>query len=196
MKFHTIEEFFLSAMSRGISPGDLAKESGIEWEGHSVVLTEDGTFHFFQEGREIGCPDSLVDISVISKELCDENTRNVTIPSSVTSVGDCAFEGCSGLKSVTIQNSVTSIGDEAFFGCTGLTHMTIPDGVTSIGDWAFACCSGLTSVTIPDSVTSIGVFAFRGCTGLTRFTIPRKISYYFEKSGIFGIDKKIVEISG
>ena len=91
----------------------------------------------------------------------------VVIPNSVTSIGDWAFSGCSGLTSVTIGGSVTSIGDCAFDGCTGLTSITIPDSVTSIGGSAFDGCTGLTSITIGDSVTSIGEDAFVGCTGLT-----------------------------
>ena len=91
---------------------------------------------------------------------------SVTIPNSVTSIGDSAFSGCTGLTSVTIPNSVTSIGSYAFSGCTGLTSVTIPDGVRSIGAFAFSGCSGLTSVTIPDSVTSIGSDAFSGCYNL------------------------------
>ena len=93
------------------------------------------------------------------------------IPDSVTSIGDSAFYGCTGLTSVTIPDSVTSIGEGAFCRCIGLTSITIPDSVTSIGEWAFCRCIGLTSITIPDSVTSIGEWAFCRCTGLTSITI-------------------------
>jgi len=101
---------------------------------------------------------------------------SVTIPNSVTSIGDFAFYGCYGLTSVTIPNSVTSIGNYAFCGCSGLTSVTIGNSVTSIGECAFGGCSGLTSVTIPNSVTSIGDYAFNGCKGLTSVTIGNSVT--------------------
>ena len=103
-------------------------------------------------------------------------TGTLTIPDSVTSIGNEAFYGCSGLTNVTIPNSVTSIGNKAFSGCKNLTSMTIPNSVTSIKDWTFSGCENLTSMTIPNSVTSIGDFAFHGCSGLTSVTIPNSVT--------------------
>ncbi len=97
---------------------------------------------------------------------------SITIPNSVTSIGEEAFHNCTGLTSVTIPESVTSIGGGAFHSCTGLTSITIPNGIKKIGNSAFCGCTGLTSITIPNSVTSIGNSAFYGCTGLTSITIP------------------------
>lgn len=73
-----------------------------------------------------------------------------------------AFSDCSGFASITIPDSVTSIGDSAFRNCSGLTSITIPDSVTTIGGGAFNGCSSLSSIEIPDSVTSIGddVYSF------------------------------------
>ena len=85
----------------------------------------------------------------------------------------------SGGKNTIIPNSVTSIGDYAFENCTGLANVTIPNSVTKIGYGAFSYCSGLTSVTIPNSVTEIGDGAFYGCSGLTRidaYPNPEKVS--------------------
>ena len=72
----------------------------------------------------------------------------------------------SSIKSVVIEEGITSIGNYAFNACSGLASVTIPNSVTSIGNYAFNDCSGLTSVTIPNTVTSIGRSAFYGCTNL------------------------------
>ena len=89
-------------------------------------------------------------------------------------IGYCAFWGCSGLTSVTIPSSITKIGDNAFSGCSGLTSVTIPSSVTEIGSSAFSDCRGLTSVTVPSSVTKIGDNAFSGCSGLTSVYVSWK----------------------
>ena len=101
---------------------------------------------------------------------------SVTIPNSVTSIGNGAFYHCIYITSVTIGNSVTSIGNYAFYFCCGLTSVTIPNSVTVIGDGAFQYCSGLTSVTIPNSVTSIGDGAFLYCSSLASVTIPNSVT--------------------
>ena len=76
-----------------------------------------------------------------------------------------------GCKNTTIPNSVTSIGNGAFCGCSGLTSITIPNSVTLINFLAFSSCSGLTSVVIPNSVTTICPYAFSGCKSLTSISI-------------------------
>ena len=97
---------------------------------------------------------------------------SVTIPNSVTYIGDYAFNG-NALTSVIIPDSVTSIEERAFYS-NKLSSAIIHDRVTSIGDWAFYDNS-LTSVTIPESVTSIGYAAFSN-NSLTSITIPESVT--------------------
>lgn len=100
----------------------------------------------------------------------DTNITSLTIPGSVTAIGDYGVNGNRYLAELTLQPGLKSIGKGAFSGNKRLTTLTIPDGVTTIGEEAFAHCwtqlpksdsfTGLTTVTIPGSVTSIGKDAF------------------------------------
>ena len=110
--------------------------------------------------------------------LNGEIVTELTLPDSVTSIGNYAFSGCRSLTSIAIPDGITSIGDYAFYKCVSLTSMTIPEGVTSIGDSAFEGCSSLESITIPDSVTSIGRFAFSLCSALTSATFENTSGWW------------------
>ena len=150
----------------------------------------------------------------------DEDTeiKDLVIPKGITSLQDGIFSICSNLESVTIPSSVTSIGEFAIYGNSQtkviiediaswckidfrnnysnpltnnhhlyidknieITDLVIPNGVSFISNYAFQGCSSLTSVSLPNSVTDIGNDAFEGCTSLSSITIPNSVT-------IIGID--------
>lgn len=88
----------------------------------------------------------------------------------MTSIGEYAFEECTGLKTVYfgVGSKLESISDRAFYNCKSLSSITIPDDVKEISNYAFYNCKGLTSVTLPNSVEWLGYSAFYNCSGLTR----------------------------
>ena len=102
--------------------------------------------------------------------LCSK-IHSVTIPQSVTSIGDRAFDGCSALTTLSLGEKIKTIGNCAFENCTSLTGVTIPQSVTSIGYYAFEGCTNLNPLTIKGPITSMGNYAFAGSTYLTSLTL-------------------------
>ena len=113
---------------------------------------------------------------------CSATHTAVTVVESlhglpVLRVGDFAFEEATALHSVSLPASVTEIGEDAFYGLTSLTAVKFAAGskLLSVGDGAFMDCTALTEIDLPDTVTSIGTMAFSG-TGLTALTLPRSLT--------------------
>ena len=112
----------------------------------------------------------------------------MTIPNSVTGIGDGAFITCSNLRSVAIPDSVTSIGASPFRNCKSLTSIEVGKGnpqysskngvlfnknKTALIQFPNAKSS---DYIIPDSVTRIKDGAFSSCVGLTSVTIPDSVT--------------------
>ena len=99
------------------------------------------------------------------------------IPNTITSIGNNAFSGCSGLTNISLPDSITSIGNNAFSGCSNLTEISLPNSITSIPSHCFLGCN-LTSIIIPDSVTDISqdAFSYSGDCTITSITLPDSIT--------------------
>src|ERR1035437_2131053 len=97
---------------------------------------------------------------------------SVAILGPVTSIGNASFAGCWSLTKVTLPNTITSFGDSAFASCVALPRISMPSGLRNIGDSAFNYCTSLTNIALPNGVTNIGAYAFEECSGLGGFRIP------------------------
>ena len=186
--------------------------------GENLVWTlSDGTLTIKPaEGTSGGAMENYIYSSSVPWTDRTRDISKVIIEKGVTTIGRCAFSYCRGLTSVSIPESVTSIGDRAFIvtnlrsvewnavdckigsnvfnssgyganklqnivfgnqviripgslcdGITTLTSVTMGESVAFIDSSAFRGCTGLTAVTIPESVTSMKEDAFYGCKNLT-----------------------------
>ncbi len=153
--------------------------NGLEYNAIMVVMN-DGNIQVVAGCKTTpinNLPDSVTSFGNRSFGGMIMDSAELVIPESVTSIGDYAFDHCSGFTSLTLGSNVKTIGTSAFFYCSGLTgELIIPDGVTSIGNSAFSACSGLTGrLKIPDGVTSIGDYAFFDCVGFASLTLGSNV---------------------
>ena len=100
---------------------------------------------------------------------------NVTIPSSITSLGEYAFDCCHSLLSVTIPSGVETLEEGTFYECLSLLNITIPKSVTYLSSDVFELCASLQSITLPDSITRIGS-DFGKCSSLSNIIIPSGVT--------------------
>jgi hypothetical protein len=133
----------------------------------------------FEGTGDVTIPTNIYGVTVTSIygwAFQDSNPTSVTIPGSVTSIGEYAFDQCTSLTNLTLEDGITNIGGLAFLYCTNLTSVTIPGSVTSFGEQAFLQCTGLTNVTLGSGITNIPYLAFSECTSLTSLLIPDSVT--------------------
>ncbi len=132
----------------------------------------------------LSIPDSITRIGDYAFSGCN-CIISVIIPSSVISIGQDSFKYCKNLTSVIfLGDSIKSIGNSAFKKCNQLASINIPNSIINIGDEVFSGCNSLTSVIIPDSVASIGKESFKDCYNLTTAIIGKSVKSIGEKAFI------------
>ncbi len=101
--------------------------------------------------------------------------NEITIPSSVETIGEWAFKSCD-FTEVYLPDGLKTISSKAFYCCNDLVKINLPNSITSIGEDAFYSCENLTEISIPNNITTISKDAFQGCTSLSRVTIPEGVT--------------------
>ena len=125
--------------------------------------------------KSISIPNSVTQIGDFAFSCCN-HLQSIIIPNSVTDIGCYAFNACENLSTIILSDSLKVINQNTFDGCSSLTKIVIPDSVKVIDDYAFYNCRGLSSVIIPNSVTKIGEYAFKGCESLSSIVIPDSVT--------------------
>lgn len=157
------------------------------------VIYEEHTYRVTEIGRKAFSNDRLMSVTIpnsvtlIGESAFDDcrSLSSIAIPNSVTEIGNNAFWGCFGLKSVTIPGSVISMGESAFANCLFLASVTLSENITVIKKKAFSNCAVLSTIVIPNGVTMIEELAFEGCDGLASITIPASVTEIGEGAFVF-----------
>ena len=98
--------------------------------------------------------------------------KAITIPASISTIGEGAFKGCTSLTTIQLPDAVTTISASLFDDCSALTTLTLPANITTIGNYAFRNCRQLSELSLNQKLTAIGNGVFKGCTSLTNMVFP------------------------
>lgn len=133
----------------------------------SIVVENDNTVYDSRNGCNA--------IIVTASNSLIKGCNTTVIPSSVSSLGDYAFSGCSDIESIVVPQSVTDIGEAAFKDCTNLSHVEIQCPIATLNRLVFDGCSSLEYVSFPNTVSSISMNAFRNCTDIDSIVVNAEV---------------------
>lgn len=100
---------------------------------------------------------------------------SIVLPENLQSLGHDSFIRCRQLESIRIPEKVTTIGDYAFLGCYALSQIDLPAGLTDMGRSIFAYCTSLQEVVFPDGFGATGNSMFSECESLERVVLPNSL---------------------
>ena len=124
--------------------------------------------------KKITIPSTVTEIGD-SAFIYSNSLKEVKLSDGLKKIGECAFSNCINLEKVEIPNSVEEIGDSAFSCCESIERIELPSSLNSISNDLFYGCISLSEVVINDNVTSIGMYSFGGCDNLKTITLPNNL---------------------
>lgn len=140
-------------------------------DGDRVVAVEDYGFIWNTDLKSVTLPHTVTSIGQWAFAECS-SLETVELPETLTSIGTAAFLECTALREITLPEGLTALGDSAFSTCTALTRVALPSTLKAIPQWGFYNCAALEELTFSEGLTEIGYSAFCGCRSLTAITLP------------------------
>ena len=137
-------------------------------------------------------PESLESISLYAFKNC-WSLSSIELNNKLSKIGAWSFQ-FAGLTKITIPESVTEIGQNAFEYCDQLVEVEILANLKEIKQYTFSSCSNLESINIPDSVTKIGTYSFKGCLKATLYVSSEEMKSRLEKFWIMSIEKENIKV--
>ena len=172
--------------------------------GNAVYASDNGVLFDAGKTRLLSYPAAKADSaytvpgtvgSIDKYAFAGAQLTSLTVPDSVTSIGEGAFSGCTKLKSVRLSQNLTKLEASLFSGCAALAEISIPDSVKELGRAVFSGCASLREIEIPDKVTVIPEEAFKGCAALEKISLPKSVSH-IKKDAFSGCTLKTIDYAG
>lgn len=181
----------------------------------AIEVKEDNNYFYSKDGILFSKSNELIAVP-LGKTFTN---GQYTVPSTVTKIGNYAFDGCLNISKIILPSTLKSIGNYAFGNCNNLESINIPSNLSSIGNYAFYNCQKLDidfvlpksinevpqalfynckemrRVNLHNSTTSISNEAFYGCTALTTITLPQSLTEICPKA-FFASGLTSIEIPG
>lgn len=148
--------------------------------GQTVTSIGNNAFNTDTIIASVTLPDTITHIGNSAFHGCI--IKSIVLPDSLLSIGENAFELCWLLETIHFGNSLVSIGDNAFQSCRQLVNPLLPDSLERIGEGAFSFCYELESVVIPNKISVIEEKTFYLCSGLVNLVIPDSVTEIKEKA--------------
>ena len=137
-------------------------ESIVVDEDNAIFSSQDGILYNKAKTEVICCP-------------ANNSIKNLTLPSSVVTIGSYAFVNCGNIETITMANNVTTIASSAFKDCHKLENIIMSNNITKIENWAFENCTALKSCVVPNGVTMLYSYVFQDCTSLEWVYVSKNV---------------------
>lgn len=132
------------------------------------VTTIGRSFYGFKKLTNVTLPSSLRTLGDQAFGNCEKITE-IALPEGLDSIGS-AFWSCIGIEKIVLPSTVKKLGSNTFYGCKALKDITLNEGLETIGRMTFSSCAALTTISFPATLKSIGMMALYGCSNVTSVT--------------------------